>query len=367
MQMMRIKTAGPARHASRAWLAVAVASMLGLTACGGGSSAGSASADDDGKLVMRSTGPTFTDLPTTVILAQDYFSEVGLDVDFEFLTASNAATATQGLIAGEMDIASGGAGSLYSAYAAGMKDLVSIGSVNPGMTFGVAVNNEAAEQMAEAGVTPDSPIEERVQALKGMSIASSPEGSTGQKYLKIILGQNGLDPNSDVKIVPNADNAAQVAAARQGRVDGFANSFPNTNLPSADGWGVLWLNHATDLPQILPLAAHEVYTSREWLEDNPEDAEKLMRAYWLAMQDLQNPTDELKEKIRALDGFKDLNPDAFDEGWELSVPVYQDATPVPTEEMFQNQVDLVNFENDTPIDFSFDDIYDVGAAEAAQP
>jgi hypothetical protein len=40
---------------------------------------------------------------------------------------------------------------------------------------------------------------------------------------------------------------------------------------------------------------------------------------------------------------------------------------VPTEEMFQNQVDLVNFENDTPIDFSFDDIYDVGAAEAAQP
>lgn len=365
MQKLRFKTTGGVRRAPRAWLAVVTASALALTACGGGS-AGSAGEGDDGELVMRSTGPTFTDLPTAVILAEDYFTEVGLDVDFEFLTASNAATATQGLIAGEMDIASGGAGSLYSAYSAGMTDLVSIGSVNPGMTFGVAVNNEAAEQMAEDGITPESPIEDRVEALRGMTLASSPEGSTGQKYLKIILSEYGIDPNSDVKIVPNADNAAQVAAARQGRVDGFANSFPNTNLPSADGWGVLWLNHAIDLPQILPLAAHEVYTSRKWLEDNPEDAEKLMKAYWLAMEALQDPTDELKEKVRSLAGFKDLNPTAFDEGWELSVPVYEGATPVATEEMFQNQVDLVNFENDTPIDIAFDDIYDLGPAEAAK-
>jgi NitT/TauT family transport system substrate-binding protein len=364
----RTKLSSTPRRTPLAWLAGLTVAMLVLTACGSGSSASGGGEGGSGDtLVMRSTGPTFTDLPTVVVLAQDYFKEVGLDVDFEFITASNAATATQGLVAGEMDVASGGTGSLYSAHAAGMKDLVSLGTVNPAMTFGLAVNNETAKQMAEKGVTPDSPVEERVQALAGTKLASSPEGSTGQKYLKIMLDEYGVDPDKDVTLVPNADNAAQLAAAREGRVNGFANSFPNTNLPAADGWGVLWLNFAEDLPSILPLAAHEVYTTRSWLEDNPEAAEKLMRAYWLALEDLQNPTDELKEKVRNLEGFSDLNPEGFDQGWELSVPVYKDASPVTTQEMFENQVDLVNFENDTPVDMSFDDIYDVGPAEKAQP
>jgi len=357
------------RRAPRMLLAGLAVSMLVLTACGGGDNENESSDGGSGDLAltMRSTGPTFTDLPTAVIQAEDLFSEVGLDVDFEWLTASNAATATQGLVAGEMDIASGGTGSLFSAYGAGMTDLVSLGTVNPAMTFGIAVNNEAAEKMAKEGVTPDSPVEERVQALKGMSLAASPQGSTGLKYTKAILSEYGLDPDTDVTIVPNADNAAQVAAAREGRVDGFANSFPNTNLPDADGWGTLWLNLAEDLPQILPLAAHDVYTARDWLDENPEAAKRLMQAYYLALADLQNPTDELKEKVRSLAGFKDLNPKAFDEGWDLSIPIYQGATPVTTQEMFDNQLALVNTENDTPVDLSFDDIYDLSAAKEAQP
>lgn len=362
----------PPRRAARTLLAGLVASMLVLTACGGEDegTSGSGSGTSSGgalPLKMRSTGPTFTDLPTIVILAQDYFKEVGLDADFEFISASNAATATQGLIAGEMDVASGGTGSLYSAYAQGMKDLVSLGTVNPAMTFGLAVNNETAKQMAAKGVTPDSPVEQRVQALKGMSLASSPQGSTGQKYLKTMLSTYGVDPAKDVTLVPNADNAAQLAAARQGRVNGFANSFPNTNLPEADGWGVLWLNFAEDLPQILPLAAHEVYTSRKWLDKNPEAAKRLMKAYWLALADLQKPTPELKEKIKNMEAFKNLNPKGFDLGWDLAVPVYKGATPVTTEEMFKNQLNLVNFESKAPVDFKMDDLYDLSAAEGSKP
>jgi NitT/TauT family transport system substrate-binding protein len=367
----RTKLTTTSRRATRTWLAGLVASMLVLTAACGASGDDKKSSDGGSgnglSIKMRATGPTFTDLPTVVILAQDYFKKVGLDVDFEFLSASNAATATQGLIAGEMDVTSGGAGSLYNAYAAGMTDLVSLGTVNPAMTFGLAVNNKTAAQLAKKGVTPDSPVEERVQALKGMSLACSPEGSTGQKYLKIMLKTYGVDPAKDVTLVPNADNAAQLAAARQGRVNGFANSFPNTNLPEADGWGVLWLNFAQDLPQILPLAAQEVYTTRDWLKENPEAAEKFMKAYWLALADLQNPTDELKEKVRNLEAFRDLNPKGFDLGWDLAVPVYKGATPLTTQKMFEDQIDLVNYENETPVDFSFDDLYDLSAAKKAQP
>jgi NitT/TauT family transport system substrate-binding protein len=369
----RTKNTTTSRGAGRTLLAGLVASTLLLSACGGGdegSGEGSSGTPSAGALPikLRVTGPTFTDLPTVTILAQDYFTKVGLDADFDFVTASNAATATQGLIAGEMDVTTAGSGALYNAYASGMTDLVSLGTTNPAMTFGLAVNNDTAKELAAKGVTPDSPTEQKVQALKGTALASSPEGSTGQKYLKTMLSAYGVDPAKDVTLVPNADNAAQLAAARQGRVNGFANSFPNTNLPEADGWGVLWLNFSEELPQILPLAAHDIYTSRKWLEENPEAAKRLLQAYWLALADLQNPTPELKEKVKNLEGFKDLNPEGFDLGWDLSIPVYKDHTPVTTEEMFQNQVELVNFERkEAPVSFKMADLYDLKAAEESKP
>jgi NitT/TauT family transport system substrate-binding protein len=356
------------RRARRTWLVGLAASALVLAGCGGGGDDNESSGSGDRiPITIRSTGPTFTDLVTLVIVAQDYFTKVGLDADFEFILASNAATATQGLIAGEMDVASGGAGSLYNAYAEGRNELVSLGTANPAVTFGLAINNETAEQFAAKGVTPDSPVDQRVKALAGTSLASSPEGSTGQKYLRIMLSEHGVNPDRDVKLVPNADNAAQLAAAREGRVNGFANSFPNTNMPEADGWGVLWLNWAVDLPSILPLASHEYYTSRKWLDKNPEAAKRLMQALWLAYADLQNPTDDLKNKIKNLEGFKGLNPKGFDLGWDLSLGAYKNGTPLTTQEMFDNQVELVNYGRDKPITFGFTDLYDLGPVEASKP
>ena len=333
---------------------VGLAMALVLAACGSGGNSddaeksGGASVDH---VVAKVLGPTFTDLPTLVILAQDYFTKVGLDVDLEFLAASNAATATQGVIAGEMDITSGGSGSLYSAFAAGRRELVAIGNLNPAMTFGLAVNNATVDRMAKAGVTINSPVEKRVQALRGMKFAASPVGSTGLKYLRTMLSSYGVNPDTDVTIVGNADNNAQLAAARQGQVNGFANSFPNTNLAEADGWGIQWLNFAEDLPKgsLTPLASHALYTTRSWVTKHPEAAVKLMKAYWLAMKDLQNPANELKEKIKNLEGFRNLNPKGFDLGWEASIPIYKDWTPVPTQEMFAKQLNLVNLDAATKL------------------
>jgi len=356
------------RRARRTWLVGLAATALVLAGCGGGGEDNESSGSGDRiPVTIRSTGPTFTDLVTLVIVAQDYFTKVGLDADFEFILASNAANATQGLIAGEMDVASGGAGSLYNAFAEGRTELVSLGTANPAVTFGLAINNETAAQLAAKGVTPSSPVEQRVKALSGLSLASSPEGSTGQKYLRKMLNEYGVNPDRDVTLVGNADNAAQLAAAREKRVNGFANSFPNTNMPEADGWGVLWLNWAKDLPSILPLASHEYYTTRKWLEKNPEAAKRLTKALWLAYQDLQNPTNELREKIRNLEGFKGFNPKGFDLGWELSLGAYKNGTPLTTQEMFDHQVALVNYGRDKPIDVKFSELYDLGPVNASKP
>jgi NitT/TauT family transport system substrate-binding protein len=357
------------RRLSRIALAGLAVCSLALAACAGGGSENAArKATADGRLPFRmiSTSPSFTDLPTSVILARNYFEKVGLDATFDF-GASNASLITQAIISGNADVGSSGTGAVYNAYAEGRTDLVILGTTNRSITFGLALNKATIDDLAKKGVTPASPAKDRVQALRGLNIAASPQGSTGNAYLRIMLSEYGLDPDDDVRIVPNNDATAQISATRRGRTDGFASSFPRTNFPKVQGWGDLWLNWAEDLPSLLPLASHSYYTTRSWLKENPEVAKRVMEALWLAHQDLQNPTQELKDAVKALPDFKDVNQDAFDAGWELAIDAYQGVTPLTTQEMFDKAVFLVNSDRKTPVKLGFEDIYDLSAAEAAQP
>jgi sulfonate transport system substrate-binding protein len=354
----------PRQAVSRLRVAGAAVLVLVLASCA--SATGESAPEGALPIRVMSTSATFTDLPTVVIVAQGYFEQVGLDAEFDFGSASNASLIAQSVIAGEADVGISGAGALYNAYAEGMTDLVSMGTANPSITFGLALNQPTVETLAARGITPESPVAERVQALRGLQITASPQGSTGNSYLRIMLQQYGVDPDTDLTIVPNNDASAQIASTRNGRTNGFAQSFPRVNFPDAQGWGTVWLNWAEDLPSLIPLASHDYYTTRTWLRDNPEVARRLMQALWMAQRDLQNPTPELRDKIKALPEFRELDPAAFDAGWDLSIDAYAGATPVTTKQMFDNEARLVNVGRGAPLTFTFEDIYDLGPAEAAR-
>jgi NitT/TauT family transport system substrate-binding protein len=366
MSFWRSMRPSPRRAVSRLRVAGAAALVLALTSC---ASSGDQQEAAEGAIPIKvmSTSATFTDLPTIVIVAQGYFEKVGLDAEFDFGSASNASLITQSVISRQTDIGISGAGALYNAYAEGMTDLVSLGTANPSITFGVALNQQTIDELAAKGVTPQSPAADRVQAMKGMQITASPQGSTGNSYLRTVLQEYGVNPDTDLTIVPNNDASAQIASTRTGRTNGFAQSFPRVNFPEAQGWGAVWLNLAQDVPSITPLASHDYYTTRTWLRENPEAAKRMMQAMWLAQQDLQNPTQELKDKIKALPEFRELEPAAFDSGWELSIEAYKGATPITTQQMFDNEARLVNLSRTAPLTFGFADIYDLAPAEAAKP
>jgi sulfonate transport system substrate-binding protein len=353
------------RSPLRRLLTLAVGAAVGLTGCASG---GGSEEAENGALPVSiiSTSPTFTDLTGAVIAARDYYTQVGLDVTVDY-GADNASLITQAVISGEADVGSSGTGALYNAYAQGMTDLVSMGSSNPSITFGLALNRQTVDMLAQRGVTPDSAVEQRVQALRGLTLTAGPDGSTGNAYVRIMLGEYGLDPNADVTLIPNNDGTAQIATTRNGRANGFAQSFPRSNFPDAEGWGTLWLNWSRDLPRLLPMASHDLYTTRGWLQENPEAARRVMRAVWLAHQELQNPTPELRDAVKKLPAFTDLNDAAFDAGWELAIDAYAGANPLTTQQMFDNELYLVNFNRPASVTIAFTDLYDLSAAEAAKP
>lgn len=135
------------RRLPRMSLAGLAVLTLVLSACAGGNSenaAGKPAADGALPFRMISTSPSFTDLPTSVILARNYFEKVGLDADFDH-GASNASLITQAVISGDADIGSSGTGALYNAYAEGRTNLVSLGTTNRSITFGLALNQETID------------------------------------------------------------------------------------------------------------------------------------------------------------------------------------------------------------------------------
>lgn len=355
------------RPLRRSLIAVTALALV-TSACADRGGGGDAEQAADGSIKVRivSTSPTFTDLTGAVILARGLYKKAGLEATVDY-GADNASLITQAVMAGDADIGSSGTGALYNAYAQGRTNLVSMGTVNPAITFGLALNQQTIDQLKQKGVTPESSARERVQALRGLTITLGPDGSTGNAYVRIMLSEYGLDPSRDVTLIPNNDGSAQIATTRQGRANGFAQSFPRSNIPDAEGWGGLWLNWAVDLPKLTPMASHDLYTTRAWLKQNPQAAQRVMRAVWLAHKELQNPTDELREAVRKLPAFADLNPEAFDAGWDLAIDAFKGATPLTTQQMFDNEAFLVNYSRDKPIEFGFRDLYDLNAAEAAKP
>jgi NitT/TauT family transport system substrate-binding protein len=311
-----------------------------------------------------STSPTFTSLPHSVMMALDLYAANGIDANVD-LGADNAALIAQAVIAGDADIGIAGTGAVFNAYSEGMTDLVVIATMSCSLTFGVALNSETVEALAEQGITPDSPVEERVQALRGLSIGASPAGSTGDSYPRLMLTTYGVDP-AEVTLVPNNDGNAQVAAARAGRINGYALSFPNALIPEVEGWGALWLNFAEDLPGLIPFAAHSIYTTRQYLEGSRETTVGIVAALWDALGVIKDSPDEAKEPVKS-DSFPDLDQAVYDEGWDLSVEAYAECTPITTEEMFQRQLDLVNSTRETPMELAMSDIYDLTVPEDAQP
>ena len=70
-----------------------------------------------------------------------------------------------------------------------------------------------------------------------------------------MLTEYGVDPDTDVTLVPNNDATAE-APRQLGPVASTAtrSSFPNALIPEVEGWGALWLNFAEDLPSLVPFA-----------------------------------------------------------------------------------------------------------------
>lgn len=193
-----------------------------------------------------------------VAAANGYFAEEGLDVTLEFLDGSGAVI--QQLIAGNGDIGSVGTGTVAEAIEQG-HDIRAIGNTNYGSVFLLTVPADSDIQ------TPSD--------LAGRKVGISEFSGGEVPVVRGIISAAGLEPETDVELVPIGEGTAlAVRALQEGQVDAFGGSVNDIVAVEVQGIDLRTLDPG-DLSGVpaLPLVATQSY-----IDANPQAVEGFLRA-----------------------------------------------------------------------------------------
>ncbi|GAA4535912.1 MULTISPECIES: ABC transporter substrate-binding protein [Nonomuraea] len=292
--------------------------------------------------------------------AQGYFAQQGIEIDNK-TSIFNANQLIQAVAQGQADIAlTGGTAPLASAAAGKLVKVVAVlGAPAPEQ---ITLNNQTLEKLAQKGVTPESPYQEKLAALKGLKIASAATGSTTDLLFRQILTLGGLKPDSDVTIQPFSDAAAGTAAVKQGASDGLAGFPSQTTGPEADGWGKVFIDIVKDAPEAANIPYIVVAVNPDFLKNQPDAVTKFLKAMTQARDDAkdfsQEHSDALHQKF-----FASTSDAAWKTGIEAILPVFTGSI-VPTQELADNLIKVYNIGKPDPVSVPFEELYDTELVKA---
>lgn len=252
--------------ASVVGLAMAFGVACGSDESGGGSSGGSTSI----KMVVPQS---IQYIPVFAAIDGGYFEKQGLDASVSEFTDVQAARTV--FLSGDVDVLVGA-----SIGNTALNDNVPIKHV-VGLYTGDAqqiVLKKDLESKVEAG---------DVNALKGLTLATTTPGSGADTTLRALLSQNGI---TDAKVINNNGLAGAYSALSEGRVDGMITAEPFTTNAIEDGLGFQLMDLA-DAPDAWPVGQKlpsVVFSVKEdFYNDNRETVDKLVAGVVDALIDFQ--------------------------------------------------------------------------------
>lgn len=253
------------------------------------------------------------------------FAKHGLDADITPM--ESGAVATMALLSGTVDFNNSGPIDVVINNVKGQDIglVMSIYRGNPGV---LVLSKSVVDRL---GVAPDAPIEERLKAIDGLSIATPSAVSTYTVAARSVETVGG-----SVNLIYMAQ-PAMVAALQTGAIDGYVASSPFWTDPVLRGEAVVWISGpAGEWPDgYSPVNAVTVHSTGRLASEKPEVI-AAMRAVGvdLAKTFRENPV-EAKAAISRL--FPDISAEALDLIYEIEAPAFGGTTP-PTEEELRKEI-----------------------------
>ncbi|MBS0233422.1 MAG: ABC transporter substrate-binding protein [Proteobacteria bacterium] len=124
--------------------------------------------------------------------------------------------------------------------------------------------------LAKVGKSPESPVEDRIKALKGARIGVATIGGGPAQYLRYVLRKAGIDPDRDATIVATGFGATRMAALRTKQVDVTIGDAPEADQVADEGFGSLFIDLGNDMPEFREFAYTVLSVLPETADKNPE-------------------------------------------------------------------------------------------------
>ena len=236
--------------------------------------------------------------PIYLWIAQDkgFFKKNGANIDLTHIPTNQA---IQALVGGKVQFATAGPQILEANLAGG--DTVYIMSPVNSFVFSLYSKPEIAN----------------VKALAGKTIGATNKGTPTDIAGHMLMAQNGLKPDVDVKFVYLKEIPALVAALQQGIIDAALLAPPSTL--TARNFGLKELLNITALK--IPFVQHSIGATRSYIIANQEHVRRFVRSAVEGLDDLRkNRADAvaIMSKYTKITDPALLNEalDAYEKAWE---------------------------------------------------
>jgi NitT/TauT family transport system substrate-binding protein len=268
---------------------------LVVAGCAGKDGAGAGDGASDSRPIRFVMAPNFTALDALVALEEGLFEKEGLKVEMTPLFGSPELA--QATISGTADISLPGASGLFATYAAN-RPTVGFGVSASQAAHCITVSAKAANDLKARGVTPDSPIAQRVAALQGLTISTTTAGGSVEKLVRGMMKDFNVPVSAD-QFTALKETAGNLAALKLNRIDATVLSPPDGLVPVQDGYGECLINFAKDDIPSIKGAYYTVYvTSRTFAQERGADLDKWTRAIAAADELIQKDPERVANSVK---------------------------------------------------------------------
>jgi NitT/TauT family transport system substrate-binding protein len=263
----------------------------------------------------------------------DLFAKEGLDIEVTNIPGGSKAAAA--LLGGSADVVD--LGFLHCLKAARKAfDVVAFYSTMNSWPSSYMMKED---MMKKAGITMDSSVDDKIRAMKGLTIGCTSMGSGTHLITSAILKNRGVNPETDVKFFPFGKWKAGAAAFETGKIDVYQWITPTPEQMEAKGIGRVTLSAPRgDIPELKNYPWGSLFTTREFMDNNPDVLLKFSKAMIRAARYIHNnKADTIKIMAKVWEQYpKDLLGVAY-ENMSPGVPL----VPKITLEGWQKNMDVL--------------------------
>jgi NitT/TauT family transport system substrate-binding protein len=176
-----------------------------------------------------------------------------------------------------------------------------------------------ANKITAGGVTAQSPLADRLKALKGFKFGISETGGPSDVFLRALLHEAGLIPGQDVEVVRMGSIAGLFAGLKSGQIDGYVLSPPSPQQAEKAGVGKVLIKISQgEVPALAKFPSVAICTTQERLDKEADVVKRFVKALQEANDWMRKNEAETVKVGQAL--FPNVKTEIWKQAVELSIP-----------------------------------------------